>query len=265
MSCVIKRMRFLQTIFIGLALCLAIPARADRLADADALYGDLLSRFVRNGRVDYRGLKAARKDLDACREAYAAISEREFEGWIVPTRLAYLSNVYNLTVLEIIADDYPIARIQKAGGWFSGDPFEWPSVSLFGRSISLKILLENYIRRDYAMPLAYFALCQGARGSPPLRAEPYTGTRYYEQVADQAKLFLRSPAHNRLDADRGKLYLSPLFRWYASDFRREAKSVEAFVRKVSPEEWGLRDSPKKLSVSYGKFDWRLNDATTSKK
>ncbi len=254
---------FASILVLGIGL--ATPAHSDEMVEANARYADLLSRFVHNGAVDYRGLKAARADLTACRTAYAAVSEREFSGWLIPERLAYLSNVYNLTVLDIVTRDYPISRIQKAGGWFSGDPFEWQSVSLFGHTVSLNILLHNYIRRDYAEPLALFGLCQGARGSPPLRGEPYTGALYFQQVADQARVFLLSPEHNRLDAEKGRLYLSPLFRWYADDFRRSAKSVEAYVRMVSPVEWQIRDLPGKLSVSYGSFDWRLNDAAKPQK
>lgn len=249
---------FWRRLFLLPAALLAIGALSAR-ASGDAAYARLLAAHVRDGLVDYKGLKANRMDLDAALRAYADVSEREFAGWTVPQRLAYLINLYNMTVLKIVVDDYPLSSIRKAGGWFSGDPFEWKAVSLFGHRISLNLLLRNYIRRDYAEPGVHLALCQGARASPPLRAEPYDGERFYEQIADQARVFLSRAPHNRIDTQRRRMHLSPVFKWYASDFARQTGGVEGYVRMIAPAEWGVRDVAGRFSISYSDFDWRLND------
>ena len=244
-------------------LAMPHPLRAEE--SPDARYAALLSAHVRDGLVDYRGLAANREALEACIAGYAAVSAREFDGWTVPERLAYLINVYNLSVLKIVVDDYPLSSIRKAGGWFSGDPFEWPSVSLFGHRISISILLRNYIRRDYREAGVHLALCQGARASPPLRPEPYRGDVFFEQVADQARIFLSRAPHNRIDIERKRMHLSPVFNWYAPDFIRQSGSVEAYVRAIVPVEWGVRDVPGRFAIRHTDFDWRLNDAAPRKK
>ncbi len=257
---------WIKTVPLALALLFA-PGPTARAEEGEParLYAALLARVMEDGRVNYAELAASRTDLARCLDAYAAVTEREFGGWTVPERLAFLINVYNLTVLDIVAGDYPLASIRKAGGWFSGDPFEWPRVRLFGYTISLEILLRNYIRRDYAEPGVHFALCQGALGSPPLREEPYEGARLDAQLADQARRWLSATPHNRIDKERRRLYLSPVFRWYAADFERRAGRVEAYVRMVTPEEWGVRDLPGRFAIRYTDFDWRLNDARPSQK
>ncbi len=249
-----------------LAALFALPlaAPAETLSPANTRYADLLAAHVRDGKVDYRALKQNRAGLDETLRLYTEVSEREFAGWTVPERLAYLINLYNLTVLRIVVDDYPISSIRKAGGWFSGDPFDWKSVSLFGHRISLNILLRNYIRRDYAEPGVHLALCQGARASPPLRAEPYEGERFYAQIADQARIFLARSPYNRIDTQRRRMHLSPVFKWYASDFARQAGGVEGYIRMIAPAEWGVRDVSGRFSISYTDFDWRLNDGSARK-
>lgn len=255
----------LRSLLLAMLFALPLAADAEPLATANERYAELLAAHVREGKVDYRALKQNRARLDETLRLCAEISEREFAGWTVPERLAYLVNLYNLTVLRIVVDDYPISSIRKAGGWFSGDPFDWKAVTLFGHRISLNILLRNYIRRDYAEPGVHLALCQGARASPPLRGEPYTGDRFYAQIADQARIFLARSPYNRIDTQRRRMHLSPVFKWYASDFARQAGGVEGYIRMIVPAEWGVRDVSGRFSVSYTDFEWRLNDLNTPKK
>lgn len=240
-----------------LLLLSALPAFAQP-AEFEVKYGGLLSEFVRDGKVDYAGLSSDFGRVEECIQSFADVSAREFDGWTVPRRLAYLINYYNCTVLSIVAKSYPITSIRKAGGWFGGDPYDWRVVQLFGRSTTLNILQRNYILRDYAEPGALLAICQGARGSPPLRGEPYTSDRLYDQIADQARIILQTPP-NGIDRDRKGMYVPNVFRLYANDFARNSGSVEEYIRRISPKEWGL-DEMGRFSVSYNKFDWRLNDA-----
>lgn len=251
-------------LLLGLvALAAAAPfttaAAQESLAQANAIYADLLQKYVKDGRVDYRDLKAERHRLQEILKLYGSVRMREFEGWTIPERLAFLVNLYNLNVLKIVVDDYPLSSIRRAGGWFSGDPFQWKKVSIMGYRTSLTIIHQNSIRRDYAEPGIHFAICQGARSSPPLRNEPYTGDRFYEQVADQARIFLSTAPYNVIDVQRRKMTLSPIFKWYQQDFARFAGGVEGYIRIIAPPEWGVREAPGRFSVSYSKFDWRLND------
>ncbi|MCS6771428.1 MAG: DUF547 domain-containing protein [Kiritimatiellae bacterium] len=264
-------MNILSLACVGAGLLFILAAQSpaadidDPLAAANAIYAELLANHVKDGRVDYRGLRARRDQIQECLKMYGSIRLSRFDRWTIPERLAFLSNLYNLYVLKIILDDYPLSSIRKAGGWFSGDPFEWKVVSIFGHRTSLLIIHKNYLRRDYAEPGIHFAVCQGARSSPPLRHEPYNGEHYYDQIADQARVFLSRAPDNQIDVKRRRMVLSPIFKWYEEDFARYAGGVEGYIRIIAPPEWGVRDAPGRFSVSYSRFDWKLNDANPGRK
>jgi hypothetical protein len=42
--------------------------------------------------------------------------------------------------------------------------------------------------------------------------------RLEAQLDDQARRFLATPAKNRVDAEDGVVYLSPIFMWYGADY-----------------------------------------------
>lgn len=254
--------RRIQVLLVYLGTLPLLWAEPDPGVGREAKFAALLTGHVRDGLVDYRALAQNRVQLNQCLEAYAGVTDWEFNGWTVPERLAHLGNLYNLCVLKIVADDYPLRRIQQAGGWFSGDPFQWNVAPLMGHRISLEILFRNYIRRDYAEPLMLFALSPAARGGPPLRSEPYSADRLYAQLDDQAKRFLSTAPYNRIDKDRRRVHLSQLFRKYGGDFERKYGSVKAFLNATAPADWGRVD---RYAIYYTDFDWRLNDLATASK
>ena len=64
-----KRMKRLPALLASFLLAMPVMA-AD---PGTALYGNLLARHVRDGRVDYAGLKAAEGGLDAALDALARV------------------------------------------------------------------------------------------------------------------------------------------------------------------------------------------------
>lgn len=219
-----------------------------------AAYADLLKTVVKDGLVDYRALRANPEPLRRYLDELAAVSERTFNGWDIPQRLSYLINLYNATVLSMVADRYPVGSFKRVAGWF-GDPFTKPVVRLFGNRITLTILRDNILRRHYAEPAVHFGLVPAARGAPPLRAEPYVPARLYDQLDDQLGRFLADAHNNEVDLVRGRLELSPIFRWYKADFDLRAGSVEDYLRTWLSKSSRVTD----FSIRYRSYDWKLND------
>lgn len=255
--------KIIQILLLGFALSSPSARAASEIrTDYERAYADLLAGHVREGWVDYRGLAGRRAQLDACLEGFERVTMWEFNGWTVPQRLAFLANFYNATVLKIAVADYPLKRFRQAGGWFGGDPFQWKSLRLLGHKTSLSILFRNYIRRDYAEPMMVLALCPAERSSPPLRAEPYFGDRLDEQLDDQARVFLSRSPYNRIDKERRRVHLSPVFKIYEADFARKYGSLRGFLDAKAPREWG---SIAGYSISFTATDSRLNDLAKASK
>ncbi len=251
--------RLSRVALIGLAVCgvglmPCRPALAQEFDHTHAALAAILQQHVRDGLVDYRALSQHPEALNQYLDQLAAVSERTFNGWVIPKRLAYLINLYNATVLKMVADAYPVRTFQRVSGWF-GDPFTEPTVRLFGARITLTILRDNIMRRHYAEPGIHFALVPAARGSPPLRNEPYQPDRLYEQLEDQVRLFLADSHNNKIDLARERLELSPIFRRFQEDFIQRAGSVRVYLQPYLPAGQRAGD----FSIRYRSFDDALND------
>jgi hypothetical protein len=237
---------------ISLLACGSVQA-----GDFDHTHADfavVLKEHVRDGLVDYQALRAHPETLNQYLESLAAVSERTFNGWVIPQRLAYLINLYNATVLKMVVEHYPVRSFQRVAGWF-GDPFEEPVVRLFGARITLTILRDNIMRRHYAEPGIHFALVPAARGAPPLRSEPYQPDRLYDQFADQVRAFLADGHNNEVNLARERLELSPLFKRFQEDFVQRAGSVRVYLQPYLPAGHRAED----FSIRYRSYDDALND------
>lgn len=241
-----------------MAAFLAAGAPAARAAGPEPLhasYDALLKARVKGGLVDYAGLKADRKPLDLYLSRLAKIAEPEFNGWSRDEQLAFLINLYNATTLRLIVDRYPVKSIKDIGGLLKG-PWSQPVVRLFGGERTLNDLEHKLIRPRYKEPRVHFALVCAARGCPPLREEAYVAARLAEQLDDQGRRFLGTPAKNRVEDST--LRLSPIFKWYAGDFAAEKGGVVGVAKRYLPADAASR-VPDDARVAYTDYDWSLND------
>jgi hypothetical protein len=227
--------------------------RAAGLALASSDLNAVFSAHVREGRVDYAGLKKDSARLDAWLASAAKVDESDFKGWPRDQRLAFLINLYNAATVRLILEHYPIASIRKIGPiWDPSKAWKLPVVKVFGRVVTLNEVEHQMIRPVYKEPRVHFALVCAAKGCPPLRSEAYEGARLDAQLEDQARTFLAQKAKNHARADEKTAHLSPIFKWYMEDFGGSKQSVVAFVKKWLPvqDNWG---------VEWTEYDWSLNE------
>lgn len=240
-----------------LALLGCVP-RANAFDQSHSLYARVLASHVRSGLVDYRGIQADTKNLDAYLAALSAVGRAEFERWPKPNQLALLINLYNAHTLRLIVHDYPVKSIKDIGSFIRG-PWDQPVVQLFGETITLNTLEHEILTKKYHEPRIHFALVCAALGCPPLRNEPYVGARLDQQLDDQARIFLATPEKNLLDRVDHVLYLSPIFKWYEIDFTAQAGSVLAFVKHYLPPAASREVGSGRYAIRYTDYDWSLND------
>jgi len=207
--------------------------------------------------VSYSALKQTPKDLDRYLREANVVEESDFREWRREEQLAFLINLYNASVLKLIVDHYPVSSVKSIGGWF-GRPWDVEVVPLFGNVATLSYL-EHELIRKYNEPRVHFALVCGALGCPELRAEPYVPQKLDAQLTDQGRKFLRDRAKNRIDPETRTLYLSPIFKWFADDFKKHSGSVVKFVQHYRPD---LPDAQWK--IRYTDYSWSLNDSSPRK-
>ena len=115
------------------------------------------------------------------------------------------------------------------------------------------------------------ALVCAAKGCPPLRNEPYSGAKVFAQLEDQTRRFLSDPSKFRIDRASRTVYLSPIFKWYGSDFTKvygrggpkdfdePEKAVLDFIAKHLERTDSDYLQSGDYAISYLDYDWSLNE------
>lgn len=249
-------MKQLSTLWLLGLLIMSTATQAASFDQTHAQWTRVLQSHVRQGLVQYAALHSDSGALDAYLETTAAVTRQQFESWHTWDQLAFLINLYNAGTIRLILDEYPIASIQDIG-FLPHAAWRRKCVWLWGSKVSLNHIEHDQIRpRSEQVPEIHFALVCAAMGCPPLRSEAYTGTKIKKQLDEQANQFLSTSTKNRLDLQQKRLFLSPLFDWYASDFKNDHPSVTDYLSQRFPERY-----PKDLSkfeIIYTEYDWALN-------
>ncbi len=246
-------------------------AVAQSFDQAYADYGGVLKAAVTDGRVNYKGLKAAPNTLYRYLDSAAGVSEAQFNTWAESQRLVFLTNLYNASTLRLILDHYPVESIKDIGNIFKG-PWDQPVVRLFGKAITLNNLEHDIIRKQYDEPRIHLALVCAAKGCPVLRSDAYTPEKLNDQLDEQSRQYLSSPAGLRIDRQAGIVYFSSIFKWYGDDFLGKYSPADGFagIKKteqavanfcagyLSPTD-GEYLAAGGYSVKYLKYDWSLNE------
>jgi hypothetical protein len=237
-----------------LASLLASPAQAD--APDYRQWDDILVRNVRNGYVDYDGIRAdpafARflRQLDTTREA--DLGDRD-------AALAFYLNAYNaLAIQGILNGDSPETLLSRAAF------FKRRTYPVLGAEITLDTIEKERLAA-LDDPRVHFALVCASLGCPRLSNRAYYPETIDVQLDAAARQFINDPTRNRYDGERRLALLSQIFEWYEEDFSRAAGSVPDYLagyRSDPDQAAGLAAGDWKLE--YIPYDWNLNGTYRAK-
>ena len=239
------------------ALMLAVPASA---AEPDyRLWQELLAKHYDPAKgMSYKGLKADKAALDRLRSQLAAVDVASLSR---PEQLAYWINLYNVNVVGVVVDNYPVESIRD----ISTDPivrlnvFKKPYVKVKGGTLSLDDVEHRKIREPFKDPRIHFAINCAAESCPPIRPEPYVGARIDRQLDDQVRKFLNGV---RLEQDGSELVLhvTRIMDWFKGDFEQWGGGSVPFLKKhLSPDKVKRIAAAKKIELEFDDYSWKLND------
>jgi hypothetical protein len=265
--------RLISTYFLIALLIMGIPAGAASDQHFDHTYADyesVLKTHVADGEVNYTDLKNSSEKLDSFLDSAAGVSEEHFRAWSESQQLAFLINLYNAATLQLILDHFPVKSIKDIGGFFKG-PWSLKIVRLFGGTVTLDNLEHDIIRKQYDEPRIHMALVCAAKSCPPLRSEAYVAAKLNEQLEDQSRRFLASPAGLAIDEPARIVYLSSIFKWYGEDFvrgfapgdgfkgldKKENAMAHFIVQYKGPTQKAFL-SAGGYKIRYLDYDWSLN-------
>jgi hypothetical protein len=264
--------------FAVLTLALPESGAAKGFDHEYAAYGRLLQEHVAGNDVDYARLKANRVRLDAIVADFGAVSREQVQGWSRAERLAYWINAYNVFTLQAIVNHYPIR-----GNWLSIHPrnsirqidgvwtmLTWQSAR---GPLTLDAIEHGIIRPEFEDPRIHFAVNCASIGCPPLRLEPYVGSKLDRQLDEATRAFLAGPHGTELS--RGmlgvRLRVTSLFDWYGEDFvpdwaargpegrGEKERAALGFVAEYGPPEVAALARSGGVRLGFLPYDWSLND------
>jgi hypothetical protein len=236
-----------KLIVVTLVALIPLVSAGSAEAFSHKAFDSILIAYVRNGRVDYAGIKANAKDkLDK----YVAAVAKARVGGSKKAQLAFYLNAYNALVIKSVVERWPnIKSVIKVPGFFKN-----ASHTVAGRKVSLDQLEKKLILPKFKDARVHFALVCAARSCPPLRNRAFYG-RGLDKVLDRlAAAFINGPHGVRVSGDSVKV--SSLFKWYEGDFAKSAGSVGKFLAKYHKSAKSKLEGAS--SFGYLHYNWNLN-------
>lgn len=235
--------------------------------DPTAAWSRVLAEAVNDeGLVDYDRISAERATLDAY-VAWVQAGPPE-DKW--SQRLAFWINAYNaLVIFSVLENGRPasVKDVPTTGLWFGppGTGFFAAQEFRVGRSrYSLQEIEDELLRYREQDVRLHAALNCASRSCPPLRDEVYHWLYAPRQLDDQMRRFVNDPERGvRVEGE--DLVVSPIFDWYAGDFRRWSADADLCTVLAEWAEPELADAlyaraPAGCPHRTFEYDWSLNAA-----
>ena len=252
----------------AIACLAASPARAGDATSGQpfdhehAAWTRLLQRFVRDGLVDYRGLKTeAAGALDAYLRDLASVTPAQYDTWTRNEQLAFWINAYNAYAIRLVLDHHPLRSIRSIG-LLPGAAFRKsfiPMEPLRRRKLALDTIEHDILRGEFHEPRIHFAIVCASRSCPILRDEAYRGSELESQLDDAARRFVGDPRRNRFNAATRTFHASSIFMWFHEDFERSAGSLSSFLARYADEPAAGALRAGDVRIDHLDYDWSLNE------
>ncbi len=226
-----------------------------------AAWTAILYRYLRDGRVDYAGLKQGGKsELSAYLRTLESVSRDQYDAWTREQKLAFWINAYNANTIQLILDHYPVQSIRSIGKMpLAAFRKRFISMPAFRkRKMSLLFIENEILRKQFSEPRIHFAIVCASKGCPVLRSEAYRAADLDQQLEEGARRFIRDPGKNRFDVGTHTLHLSSIFKWFGGDFDRAAGTVPLFVARYAEEPTAAAIREGNVRVAFLPYDWSLN-------
>jgi hypothetical protein len=255
-----KRFTGVGSIFLGVFVSILVVGflSSSPVAAADTIdhsvFGDLLAKYVKNGRVDYAGFKADQAKLNT----YLSYLEKiDPETLSRNEQFAFYINAYNAWTIKLVLSGYPGLKSIKDLGSILQSPWSKEFVRINGKTLTLDDIEQKILRARFKDPRVHFAINCASKSCPPLNSEPYRGATLDVQLDNVTHDFVNASGNYRLDGDT--LWVSSIFKWYAEDFNNDPagfclKYAETSLKKA------LDERGNRIKVKYLDYDWSLNEA-----
>lgn len=170
---------------------------------------DILKTFVKDGLVDYSGLKLSQKLLNSYIDDLGSISEDELNFFTVDQKLAYWLNFYNACFLDAVSQNSPLLPLegqtapnarQIEGLWTA---YKWET-PVGRRNLNG---IETYIEK-YSKGMWVFGINRGTIGGPKMLSEAFQAEQVHQQLDKAARLWMADPKNWTVNVEKRHVQVS---------------------------------------------------------
>ena len=231
-------MRTLVTAFI---IFFAHHSMAQDFFDkADAFF----EKYVKEGLVDYKSLKADPRLLNQLVDEIRRYPLKEVSG---NAQKAFYINAYNLLVIDLVVDHYPIEGPLKVEGFFSEKKH-----LLAGKEMTLDQLEKENLMVSFPDARLHFVLVCAAMGCPPLANFAYKPDHLENQLKKRTEYVLNFDPFIRVIKGKERVEVSKIFEWYRADFLTDSATILEYIDQYRIEKLEGKE------LGYYEYDWTLN-------
>ena len=245
--------RAVLALMIAAAVVVDMQVLASTGSSVDhSLYGELLRKYVLDGKVNYAGFQAEEAKLNQYLDLLQSVDLKTLSR---KEQFAFYANAYNAWTIKLILTKYPDIKSIKELGFLNAGPWKKKVVRLRAETVSLDHIEHDILRPHFKDPRVHFAINCAAKSCPPLRSEPYRADILDQQLDDSTLSFINNPKSYRLEGK--SFYVSRIFKWFSEDFNED---VLGFYLKYATgdlkKELAARSD--QIIVKYLEYDWSLN-------
>lgn len=202
-----------------------------------------LKKYVSaTGDVDYKSIKANKKELDAITKSFSSVTVSP--TWTKNEQLAFWINAYNAFTIDLIVNNFPLKSIQNLD---NGKPWDVKRITIGGKKYSLNNIENDIIRPEFKDARIHFAVNCAAKSCPPIMNGAFFGKTLDAQLDTVTKNFINNKKYQTITPS--KITISKIFDWYAVDFG----DIVTFINKYSNIKVNNN-----ASIVYKEYDWTLN-------
>jgi hypothetical protein len=248
----------IAAVFVAAAIAVtftALGAAQKRQPFDHSLYTQVLRAHVRDGKVDYRALKA--QDARKLGRYLQLLCRADAKGFVNrDDALAFWLNAYNASAIQGVLERYPkIKSVQDVKGFF--DDKRW---FVAGRKRSLNEIENQIIRPEFRDPRVHLVLVCAAQSCPPRQPYAMLGDGLQQKLERVTRQVVNDDQHVQIDPKTKRLRLTRIMSWYKQDFVDRYGSLEDFLLRYLDEPKRSQLKAGGYTVEFMPYDWSLNDA-----
>jgi hypothetical protein len=146
-----------------------------------AIFDTLLQKYVKNGLVNYKALKANREPLKEYLKQLEQIDPSNFKKWSSDEQKAFRINAYNPITIEGVLRNYPIqwggfiarARFSQNSIRQISDFWDTVFIKVMGRNFTLNHIEHEILRKKVNDPRIHFTIICASIGCPILESNVF--------------------------------------------------------------------------------------------